>query len=160
MIEQARRSCPSRAHEFLIANIPDCDLPKQEFDMVVRIACLSCGVCDLAKLGALLERINSSVATNGRLLMSEPLHRHPLLARHLRASATEVVALAGRCGFRLKRWRAVHFWPFRLILTRAVCARWPSATGVAYRTGESLLRLLPRCLGDYSLLVFERTELH
>lgn len=155
MVVQARLRYPSLHSCFQAFAIQSFAFPPDTFDVAVTMACLA-AACSAAELPSILGRIAESLTTGGRLIMIEPIHTQPLLARYLRLKPREVVEMASRCGLEIKEWRSIHCWPARLFLARASCARFPRFTAMGYRIGEIALRLAPRYLGDYKVLVFQK----
>jgi SAM-dependent methyltransferase len=157
MIGQARQLYPSLGDRFVVSTVNSYQFPAEGFDMVLSISCIA-SACTAAELPAILDKIARSLASGGRFIMIDPLHRHPLLSRYLRLSPEQVVKLAERSGLVLDEQRSIHCWPFRLILTRAACARYPRLTAVCYRIGEIVLKIASMSLGDYALLVFRKAD--
>lgn len=133
------------------------------FDVAVVVGCLALSCHDLIELEHALGRIASLVRPGGRVLLLEPIHRHRLLVRILRASVDEWCDRARRWGLALERRRGLMFVPSRYLLAfvdlPSLLTRPTFAVGErALDAGEDLglgAKLEP--LADYKVLLFRHT---
>jgi SAM-dependent methyltransferase len=156
MIERARELNPQLRNAFVEGTLTSFSYAPESFDLVLSMACVG-NACIADDLPKVLENVSRTLAPGGRFLMIDALHRSPLLARHCRLSPAQVSAVASGCGLTLVSQGGLHFWPVRLLLSRAQFARFPRLTRVGYWLGELGLLLGPRALSDYKILLFQRT---
>lgn len=155
MVEEARRRNPGLAGRYETASVQEYAYPRDRFDLVLSMACLA-SACTAADLRALAPRMLRSVRPGGRVILVDPFHRFPPLVRTCRITSREVIAAFEGEGARLVAWTGLHCIPVRLLLARAAFARFPRFTRAGYAAGEAALRLAPRLLGDYQVIVLER----
>lgn len=109
---------------------------------VLTVACR-----DKVQLLDALIRIRRALRTDGRLLLTEPIHRG-FLHRVLNLDLAEFLTVLGEAGFEVQATTPLHFWPMRL----ALCyVSWPAwITVPLYHIGQAAMKLpgFSR-LGDY-----------
>ncbi len=155
MVEEARRRAPALAHRFVAGGVQEYEPPAGEFDLVLDMACLA-SACTAEELPPVLRRLAAAVRPGGRLVVVDAFHRAPPLVRVCRATAGEVADLLRAEGLRIVRRGGLHCIPVRLVVAREAFARWPRLTAALYALGEGALRIAPRLLGDYQVMVAER----
>jgi hypothetical protein len=89
-------------------------------------------------------------------VLIDAFHRAPALVRTCRIAPSDVVATFAALGTRLVAWGGLHCFPFRLVLAQRELARFPGLTRAGYAVGERLLRVAPRGLADYAVIVLEK----
>jgi SAM-dependent methyltransferase len=155
MVEQARRRNPDLAERYVVSTVQQYAYPPATFDLVLSMACLS-SACAAPELPAVAEAIVRTTRPGGRIVLLDAFHRAPALVRTCRIAPGEVVAIFTALGTRLVEWDGMHCFPFRLVLAQRQLARLPGLTRAGYRVGEALLRVAPRRLADYSVIVLDR----
>lgn len=152
MIVEARRRHPALA--FVPATVMEYTFPAQRFDLVLSMACLASS-SSASEFSILARRIVEATRPGGRIIMIDPFHRSPILARVCRLSGRDVVALFSELGAEVVEWSGVHCLPLRLLL--AGRATLPvRVTRMGYRVGEAINRLAPRWLSDYKVIVLSK----
>ena len=103
-----------------------------------------------------LTRMRKALRSNGRLVLTEPIHRG-FLHRVLELDLADFLSVMRRAGFEIKATAPLHFWPMRL----ALCyISWPAwLTMPLYHLGQAAMRIpgLSR-LGDYWAILAHPTQ--
>ena len=122
-------------------------MDEDTYDVVFTWGVLTIACRDKDQLLDALIRIRRALRADGRLLLTEPVHRgflHRVLNLHL----SEFLAVMREAGFEVQTTAPLHFWPMRL----ALCyVSWPAwITEPLYLLGQAAMKLpgLSR-LGDY-----------
>ena len=117
------------------------------YDVIFILGVLTAACVDENQLLDALRRIRRALHPNGRLLITEPIHRG-FLHRVLEMDLAEFLAVLQKAGFQVKATAPLHFWPMRL----ALCyVSWPAwLTVPLYHLGQTIMKVpgLSR-LGDY-----------
>jgi 2-polyprenyl-3-methyl-5-hydroxy-6-metoxy-1,4-benzoquinol methylase len=156
MIAEARRRNPALAACFVESSVHDYDFGKNRFDLILSMGCLSTA-CSRDELPQILLRVFEAIRPGGRCIMIDPFHRSNLLARTCKMSARQVIKIARESKVVLEYWSGLHCFPCRMLLTElAWFRRRPGVTRWGYYWGERLLRIAPRWLSDYSIVVLQK----
>ena len=155
MVAEARRRHPDFAGEYVAAKAQEYDFPRDTFDLVLSMACLS-SACRAEEMPDMARRIAASLKPGGRVTLIDPFHTTPLLLRNCRMTGREIITVFENAGLTLKEWSGVHFIPTRLLLTRPEMAQRQGLTRWAYRVGETLNHIAPRRLADYIVISLEK----
>ncbi|MHC4924365.1 MAG: class I SAM-dependent methyltransferase [Planctomycetota bacterium] len=153
MVDVARERHPEL--KFTASRVQDYEPPADAFDLVVSMACISCA-CRAEEIPAVADGLVRSLRPGGRLLLVDAFHTLPILVRTSRISSRGVIDLLEERGPRLVHWSGIHCAPVRLLAARPGMSGRPGLTERLYRTGEAVLRLAPRLLGDYQVIVMDR----
>jgi 2-polyprenyl-3-methyl-5-hydroxy-6-metoxy-1,4-benzoquinol methylase len=117
------------------------------YDLVFTWGVLTIACRDKDQLLDSLIRIRRALRADGRLLLTEPIHRG-VLHRVLNLDLSEFLAVMREAGFEVQATTPLHFWPMRL----ALCyISWPAwMTVPLYHLGQAAMKIpgLSR-LGDY-----------
>lgn len=155
MVAEARRRHPKLAPAFITATVQEYDYPTEKFDMVLSMGCLA-AACRAEELPEIARRIVSATRPGGRIIMIDPFHRLPVLARNCRVSPGQVIEIFTSLGSCIEEWSGIHFIPMRLLLTRQIFFRFPGLTSILYKVGEAIGQLSPRYLSDYKVIVLTK----
>lgn len=155
MVAEARRRNPGLASEFIASTVQEYAFPPDSFDLVLSMACLA-SACSAQELPEVARRIVAATRAGGRIVMIDPFHRIPALARTCRLRPHGVIRIFNSLGVALEEWAGIHFIPGRLLLAAGWLARSRIVTVVGYKTGEAVCRLAPRLLSDYSVIAFRK----
>ncbi len=156
MIAEARRRNPELADRFVESSVHDYDFGKNRFDLILSMGCLSTA-CSRDELPRILLRVFEALRPGGWCIMIDPFHRSNLLARTCKMSARQVIKIAWESKVVLEYWGGLHFFPCRMLLTELAWFRGrPDVTRRVYHLGERLLRIAPRWLSDYSVVVLKK----
>lgn len=155
MVEEARHRVPALAGRFVASGVQEYEPPRDSFDLVLDMACLASAVT-AGEFPATAERLAAALRPGGRMILVDAFHRRWPLVRVCRMGSREVITLLEERGLRLVRWSGMHCWPVRLLVARGAFASWPRLTGALYSLGEAALRVAPRLLGDYQVVVMEK----
>ena len=117
------------------------------FDVVFTWGVITFACRDRNQLLDALIKIRQSLHSNGRLLLTEPIHRG-FLHRVLDLDLPSFLAVMREAGFEVKATTPLHFWPMRLALAYIPWPVW--ITTPLYHLGQAAMKLpgLSR-LGDY-----------
>jgi SAM-dependent methyltransferase len=158
MVAEARRRVPSLAERFLCAALEEYEYPQDSFDLVLSMGCLAVA-CSDESLREIAERMVGAVRKGGKIILIEPFHRNRLLTRGCRLGPREVIDIFTALGMTLNEWGGMLFFPARMVLTEMkLFYSWPRLTGIGYGIGEALLRIAPRLLSDYCVIVLTKTR--
>jgi len=153
MIKQASSRVVRPNVSFISSPAEDFCPSDRQYDAILSIACLS-AIRDLAKLHKALDNIAKLSFMGSRVILIDPFHRSPLLAR-ARISSKEVIDSMRAHGFKLEIKSGILFWPFRLLLARSKLRGKPLL--FLFNLGEGLLALLgAHAWADYKVLVFRK----
>lgn len=155
MVDEARRRNPELNAEFVAASVQEYDYPEESFDLVLSMACLA-SACRAEELPDVARRMVAATRSGGHIVMIDPFHRLPALARTCRLSLFEVAELFEGLGLELVELSGLHFVPLRLLLARETFSRYPAISRSGYQLGEAILRASPRRLADYGLIVLRK----
>jgi len=117
------------------------------YDVVFTWAVLTMACRNKAGLLDALTRLKRSLRSNGRLLLTEPIHRG-FLHRVLNLDLPSFLAVMQEAGFEIKAITPLHFWPMRLVLAYIPWPAW--ITTPLYHLGQAAMKIpgLSK-LGDY-----------
>jgi SAM-dependent methyltransferase len=156
MVAQARLRIPALADRFIDSSLQTYSYPSEAFDMVLSISCLA-SACATELLSEVARNMVKTVRCGGRIVLLDPFHQNSLLARLCRMTAGEVIRSFTSHGMTLEHWSGLHFFPLRLVLTEmALFQKLPRVTRMGYRMGNLLLKIAPRTLSDYSVIVLSK----
>jgi SAM-dependent methyltransferase len=155
MVTEARRRNPDLTAEFVAAGVQDYDYPVESFDLVLSMACLASACC-AGELPEIAERMVEATRAGGRIIMIDPFHILPALTRTCRLNPRQVIEIFTALGMTVEEWSGVHFIPGRLLLARSWFSRCYRFTRISYRIGETIGKLAPRLLSDYSIIALKK----
>jgi len=117
------------------------------YDVVFTWGVLTIACRDRDQLLDGLKRIRRALRSNGRLLLTEPIHRG-FLHRVLNMGRADFLAVMREAGFDIKATTPVHFWPMRLALAYIPWPAW--ITVPLFHAGQAAMKLPGlSTLGDY-----------
>jgi SAM-dependent methyltransferase len=155
MVQQARSISARPNVEYVASTIGAFEYGVHKYDFVLMLGALVAS-CRVGQLPQLLNRLFRAMKPGGRLLMLEPFHPKPPLARYCRCHPKTVVDLATDVGFHLIHHGGVHLAFLRQFLTNHPSALKERLTPLLYPLGELALSLTsPRRFGDYQVIVFD-----
>jgi SAM-dependent methyltransferase len=155
MIDEAKRRNPGLDAQFVVSKVQEYDFPPEAFDLVLSMACLG-NACRAEEMPYMARGMVRSVRPGGRIVLIDAFHRLPALARICRMAPGDVVDLFRKEEAEAVEWTGIHFIPVRLLVARERLARFGALTRAAYAAGEAAMRLAPRALSDYKVIVFEK----
>lgn len=154
MVAEARRRHPGSKAQFVASPVQRYEFPSERFDLVLSMACLA-SACTATELPDTAARIVAATRPGGHVVLIDPFHRTPVLARTCRIAARRVIDLFTRQGMILREWTGIHFALVRLALAGSPAAP-RGVTRLAYSVGEALNRVAPRRLADYQVIALEK----
>lgn len=155
MVEEARRRNPELRAEFVVSKVQEYDFPTEEFDLVLSMACLG-NACRAEEIPHMARGMVRATRPQGRIVLIDAFHRLPALTRICRMGARDVIDVFRGEGAELVEWTGIHFIPVRVLIAREQFAGYGALTRGAYALGEAAMRLGPRTLSDYKVIVLEK----
>ncbi len=151
-INLAREQSKGLNIEFKSASVFDLN-DQEEYEAIVVLSCLTVACKNRDDFRKIAQALFHATKPGGRLVMVEPLHAN-FLRRVLSLSVEDAISEMEATGFQLRRFRELHFWPTRLLLTLGDVPAWITAP----------VNFLGRCLmlipipgrGDYKCISFVR----
>jgi 2-polyprenyl-3-methyl-5-hydroxy-6-metoxy-1,4-benzoquinol methylase len=120
---------------------------KDVYDVIFVLGVLTVACLDRNQLLDALIRLKQALRTNGRLLLTEPIHRG-FLHRVLEMNLSEFLSVMRQAGFKIETVSPLHFWPVRLALAYIPWPKW--VTALLYYFGQTAMKLPGfSSLGDY-----------
>lgn len=129
---------------------------KNAYDVVFTWGVLTIACRDKEQLLDALVRVRGALKPDGRLLLTEPVHRG-FLHRVLDLDLSEFLDVMREAGFEIKTTTPLHFWPMRLVLCYVPWPAW--ITTPLYHFGQAAMKLpgLSK-LGDYWAILASPAE--
>lgn len=155
MIAEARQRNPAAAANYVVSRVQDYTFPREQFDVVLSMACLA-NALRADEIPSVAAGMVLATRPGGRVILVDPFHTAPALARVGRMDPRHVIKLFTSRGMTLVEWSAMHCIPVRLLLAGGQLPVSAAVTRAAYALGERCLRLAPRFLGDYHVIVFDK----
>lgn len=117
------------------------------YDVIFTWGVLTFACHDKNQLLDILKRIRRAVRPDGRLLLTEPIHRG-FLHRVLDMDLPSFLEVMQEAGFEIKATSPLHFWPTRLALAYIPWPAW--ITTPLYHLGQAAMKIPGLSnLGDY-----------
>jgi 2-polyprenyl-3-methyl-5-hydroxy-6-metoxy-1,4-benzoquinol methylase len=154
-LEIAKRQSPNGNPAYRCASVFELE-DENAYNVVFVWGVLTLACVDKSQLLAALKRVRRALRQDGRLFLTEPIHRG-FLHRVLDLDLREFLSVVREAGFEVRSITPLHFWPMRLLLCYV---SWPSwFTTPLYHLGQAVMKLpgFSR-LGDYRAILAHPTE--
>jgi 2-polyprenyl-3-methyl-5-hydroxy-6-metoxy-1,4-benzoquinol methylase len=153
-VDLAREQSKGLNVEFKSASVfelNDCD----EYEAIAVLGCLTVACKNREDFIKVAQSLFRATKQGGRLVMVEPLHAN-FLRRVLSLSAADAISDMEAAGFKLQRFKELHFWPTRLLLTLGDAPSW--ITVPVNFMGECMMRIPIPGRGDYKCMSFVKSS--
>jgi len=149
-IMEARKLSSGNNHEYKVQSLFDLN-DRDKFDIIITCASVTVACKNRDEVLNVLQRLQCSLKSNGKILLLEPIH-HGFLHRVLDMNLKDFCNIMQEAGLKIEDIAHLHFWPMRLLLAYL---NWPRFITVAgYNLGEWIFRRIGyKALGDYVAII-------